>query len=145
MTKKEKFNNFIENAALKTGDVNIESMLKNHKENFVIASGIQYSVRDFINQAGKVLNIKIKWEGTGLDEVGYWKNQEIIKVDPRYFRATEVETLLGDASKARKSLGWEPKITFEKLVEEMTLSDLKIAEKNELINKHGYQVKNYFE
>ena len=114
-------------------------------EDFVIASGIQYSVRDFINQAGKVLNMNIKWEGTGINEVGYWENQEIIKVDPRYFRATEVETLLGDASKAKKSLGWEPKITFEKLVEEMTLSDLKIAEKNELINKHGYQVKNYFE
>ena len=114
-------------------------------EDFVIASGIQYSVRDFINQAAKVLNMNIKWEGTGINEIGYWENQEIIKVDPRYFRATEVETLLGDASKAKKSLGWEPKITFEKLVEEMTLSDLKIAEKNELINKHGYKVKNYFE
>ena len=89
--------------------------------------------------------MNIKWEGSGLNDVGYWENQEIIKVDPRYFRATEVETLLGDASKAKKSLGWEPKISFEKLVEEMTLSDLKIAEKNELINKHGYQVKNYFE
>ena len=85
------------------------------------------------------------FEGTGINEIGYWENQEIIKVDPRYFRATEVETLLGDASKAKKTLGWEPKITFEKLVEEMTLSDLKIAQKNELINKHGYQVKNYFE
>ena len=114
-------------------------------EDFVIASGIQYSVRDFINQAAKVLNMNIKWEGTGINEIGYWENQEIIKVDPRYFRATEVETLLGDASKAKKSLGWEPKITFEKLVEEMTLSDLKIAKKNELINKHGYKVKNYFE
>tara|TARA_B100000945_G_scaffold270024_1_gene231189 strand:- start:145 stop:1224 length:1080 start_codon:yes stop_codon:yes gene_type:complete len=114
-------------------------------EDFVIASGIQYSVRDFINQTAKVLNMNIKWEGTGINEIGYWENQEIIKVDPRYFRATEVETLLGDASKAKKSLGWEPKITFEKLVEEMTLSDLKIAEKNELINKHGYKVKNYFE
>ena len=114
-------------------------------EDFVIASGIQYSVRDFINQAAKVLNMNIKWEGTGINEIGYWENQEIIKVDPRYFRATEVETLLGDASKAKKILGWEPKITFEKLVEEMTLSDLKIAEKNELINKHGYKVKNYFE
>ena len=118
---------------------------KDIPEDFVIASGIQYSVRDFINQAGKVLNMDIKWEGSGVNEVGYWENQEIIKVDPRYFRATEVETLLGDASKAKKILGWEPKITFEKLVEEMTLSDLKIAEKNELINKHGYQVKNYFE
>ena len=114
-------------------------------EDFVIASGIQYSVRDFINQAGKVLKMDIIWKGHGLEEIGYWNNQEVIKVDPRYFRATEVETLLGDASKAKKKLGWEPKISFEKLVEEMTLSDLKIAEKNELINKHGYQVKNYFE
>ena len=114
-------------------------------EDFVIASGIQYSVRDFINQVGKVLKMNIKWKGHGLEEIGYWNNQEVIKVDPRYFRATEVETLLGDATKAKKKLGWEPKISFEKLVEEMTLSDLKIAEKNELINKHGYQVKNYFE
>jgi len=118
---------------------------KDIPEDFVIASGIQYSVRDFIKQAGKVLNMEIMWEGSGVNEVGYWENQEIVKVDPRYFRATEVETLLGDASKAKKSLGWEPKITFEKLVEEMTLSDLRIAEKNELINKHGYKVKNYFE
>ena len=114
-------------------------------EDFVIASGIQYSVRDFINQAGQALKMNIKWKGYGLEEIGYWNNQEVIKVDPRYFRPTEVETLLGDASNAKKKLGWEPKISFEKLVEEMTLSDLKIAEKNELINKHGYQVKNYFE
>ena len=106
-------------------------------EDFVIASGTQYSVRDFVFQAGKVLNMNIKWSGEGLDEVGYWENKVIIKVDPRYFRATEVETLLGDASKAKEKLGWQPKISFNKLVEEMMLSDLKIAEKNELINKHG--------
>mgnify|MGYP001425556920 FL=1 len=114
-------------------------------EDFVIASGIQYSVRDFINKAGEVLDMNITWHGRGLEEIGLWDNKEIIKIDPRYFRATEVETLLGDATKAREKLGWEPKISFEELVEEMTLSDLKIAKKNELINKHGYEVKNYFE
>ena len=114
-------------------------------EDFVIASGIQYSVRDFINQVSRILDIKIKWKGEGLEEIGYWNNQEIIKIDPRYFRATEVETLLGDASKAKDKLDWEPKISFEKLVEEMTLADLESAKKNELINKHGYKIKNYFE
>jgi len=114
-------------------------------EDYVIASGTQYSVRDFVFQAGKILDMNIEWSGEGLEEVGYWGNKVIIKVDPRYFRATEVETLLGDASKAKEKLGWQPKISFNKLVEEMMLSDLKIAEKNELINKHGYKVKNYFE
>ena len=114
-------------------------------EDYVIASGTQYSVRDFVSRAGKVLDMKIKWSGEGLEEVGYWDNKVVVKVDPRYFRATEVETLLGDASKAKEKLGWQPKISFNKLVEEMMLSDLKIAEKNELINKHGYKVKNYFE
>ena len=114
-------------------------------EDYVIASGTQYSVRDFVFQAGKVLDMNIEWSGEGLEEVGYWGNKVIIKVDPRYFRATEVETLLGDASKAKEKLGWQPKISFNKLVEEMMLSDLRIAEKNELINKHGYKVKNYFE
>ncbi len=114
-------------------------------EDYVIASGTQFSVRDFVFQAGKVIDMNIEWSGEGLDEVGYWGNRVIIKVDPRYFRATEVETLLGDASKAKEKLGWQPKISFSKLVEEMMHSDLKIAEKNELINKHGYKVKNYFE
>ena len=114
-------------------------------EDYVIASGTQYSVRDFVSRAGNVLDMKIKWSGEGLEVVGYWDNKVVVKVDPRYFRATEVETLLGDASKAKEKLGWQPKISFNKLVEEMMLSDLKIAEKNELINKHGYKVKNYFE
>ena len=114
-------------------------------EDFVIASGIQYSVRDFINQAANVLDMKIKWGGEGLNEIGTWNSKTIIKVDPKYFRPTEVETLLGDASKARKKLGWQPKITFNEMVEEMTLSDLKSAEKSNLINKHGFKVKNYFE
>ena len=114
-------------------------------EDYVIASGIQYSVRDFVNKSGEVLDMKIKWTGNGLEEKGYWEGNPIIKVDPRYFRATEVDTLLGDATKAKERLGWEPNISFDKLVEEMVLEDLNTARKNELINKHGFKVKNYFE
>ena len=88
-------------------------------EDFVIATGKQYSVRDFINEASKNLDIKINWRGKGLDEVGSFNGQDIIKVDPRYFRPTEVETLLGDASRAKEKLKWTPKISFEKLVKEM--------------------------
>ena len=116
-----------------------------YPEDFVIASGIQYSVRDFINQAASVLDMKINWVGEGLNEIGIWNDKTIIKVDPAYFRPTEVETLLGDASKAKMKLGWQPKISFNQMVEEMTLADLRSAEKTDLINKHGFKVKNYFE
>jgi GDPmannose 4,6-dehydratase len=103
-------------------------MLQQEKpEDFVIATGKQYSVRDFINEAAKNLDMEINWSGKGLDEVGSFNGQEIIKIDPRYFRPTEVETLLGDASKAKKKLNWTPKITFEQLVKEMVDSDLKLA------------------
>ena len=103
-------------------------MLQQEKpEDFVIATGKQYSVRDFINEAAKNLDMEISWSGKGLDEVGSFNSQEIIKVDPKYFRPTEVETLLGDASKAKKKLNWSPKITFEQLVKEMVDSDLKSA------------------
>ena len=105
-------------------------MLQQEKpEDFVIATGKQYSVRDFINEAARNLDMKINWSGKGLDEVGSFNGQDIIKVDPRYFRPTEVETLLGDASKAKKKLNWSPKITFEQLVKEMVDSDLKLAKK----------------
>ena len=105
-------------------------MLQQEKpEDFVIATGKQYSVRDFINEAAKNLDMEISWRGKGLDEVGSFNGQEIIKVDPRYFRPTEVETLLGDARKAKKKLNWSPKITFEQLVKEMVDSDLKLAKK----------------
>ena len=105
-------------------------MLQQEKpEDFVIATGKQYSVKDFINEAAKNLDMEISWGGKGLDEVGSFNGQEIIKVDPRYFRPTEVETLLGDASKAKKKLNWSPKITFEQLVKEMVDSDLKLAKK----------------
>ncbi|SEM42736.1 GDPmannose 4,6-dehydratase [Syntrophus gentianae] len=109
-------------------------------DDFVIATGVQYSVRDFINAAAHELEIKIRWEGKGLDEVGYWGERPIISVDPRYFRPTEVETLLGDPAKARQRLGWTPKITFQELVTEMVQEDFKITERDELVKKHGYTV-----
>ena len=103
-------------------------MLQQEKpEDFVIATGKQYSVRDFINEAAKNLDMEINWSGKGLDEIGSFNGQDIIKVDPRYFRPTEVKTLLGDASKAKKKLNWSPKITFEQLVKEMVNSDLKLV------------------
>ena len=94
---------------------------------FVIATGIQYSVRDFINLASKQIDMKIEWKGKGLDEVGFYNGKEIIKVDERYFRPTEVETLLGDANKAKEKLNWAPKISFEQLVKEMIDNDLELA------------------
>jgi len=96
-------------------------------EDFVIATGKQYSVRDFINLASKNLNMKIEWRGKDLNEVGYYNGKGIIRVDAQYFRPTEVETLLGDASKAKKKLKWIPKISFEQLVKEMVDEDLKLA------------------
>ena len=105
-------------------------MLQQKKpEDFVIATGKQYSVRDFINSASKNLDMKIKWSGKGLNEVGSYKGKDIIKVDRRYFRPTEVDTLLGDAKKAKVKLKWSPKISFESLVKEMVDQDLK-SEKN---------------
>ena len=95
-------------------------------EDFVIATGKQHSVRDFINTAAKNLNMKIEWKGKDEKEVGIYDNQEIIKIDTTYYRPTEVDSLLGDPSKAKKKLGWQPKISFEQLVEEMVESDLKL-------------------
>jgi GDPmannose 4,6-dehydratase len=106
-------------------------------EDFVIATGMQYSVREFIERAANILGITIHWSGDGLDEKGYDQNGKlIIEVDPRYFRPTEVETLLGDASKARKKLGWSAKISFTDLVEEMVSEDLRIV-KDELVISHS--------
>ena len=107
-------------------------MLQQDKpEDFVIATGTQHSVRDFINLASKRLDMKIEWSGKNVDEIGLLEGSEIIKIDPRYFRPTEVETLLGDASKAKKKLNWAPKISFEKLVNEMVDEDLKLANNNQ--------------
>lgn len=108
-------------------------------EDFVIATGVQYSVREFVNIAAKELGMSIRWEGKGVDEKGYDGNGKcIVVVDPRYFRPTEVETLLGDASKAKKKLGWEPQTSFEQLVREMVQSDLKNAKRDSLVKQHGY-------
>lgn len=96
-------------------------------EDFVISTGVQYSVRDFINKAAEQLNIDLEWFGSGLNEVAKWNGKEVIKIDPRYFRPTEVDTLLGDSKKALKKLGWKPKITFDELVKEMISHDLNLA------------------
>jgi len=109
-------------------------------EDFVIATGVQYSVRDFVNAAAREIGITTRWEGKGVDEKGYDQHGNcIVAVDPRYFRPAEVETLLGDPSKAKEKLGWVPEITFEALVAEMMREDLKEAEKNALVKKHGYE------
>jgi GDPmannose 4,6-dehydratase len=120
-------------------------------EDFVIATGVQYSVRDFVNAAAQELGMNLRWEGQGVDEKGYWTNgpaagnKAIVAVDPRYFRPAEVETLLGDPTKAKQKLGWTPKTTFAELVAEMAREDLKSAERDELIKKHGYPAMNYHE
>lgn len=115
-------------------------------EDFVIATGVQYSVRDFVNAAAKELGIEITWNGTGVDETGSDANGNVIvKVDIRYFRPTEVETLLGDPTKAKEKLGWVPKTTFHELVSEMVREDLKSAERDELVKIHGYSAYDYHE
>ena len=135
-----------------------------HPEDFTIATGIQYSVRDFVNIAAKELGMEIQWQGNGSDEIGLLvadsevptmsnsprlnvKNlqREIIRIDPRYYRPTEVESLLGDSTKAREKLGWIPRITFNQLVVEMVREDFKNAERDELIKKHGFKVMDYNE
>jgi GDPmannose 4,6-dehydratase len=137
-------------------------MLQQEKpEDFVIATGVQYSVRDFVNAAAKELDMQIRWEGQGVEEKGYLisspfkgeagrgMGQEgeklIVAVDPRYFRPTEVETLLGDPAKAKAKLGWTPKTTFDELVAEMVREDLKSAERDELVKHHGYKTMDYHE
>ena len=115
-------------------------------EDFVIATGVQYSVRDFVNAACDEIGIKIRWEGSGVDEKGYdGSGRCIVAVDPRYFRPAEVETLLGDPTKAKEKLGWTPKTSFKELVAEMVREDLKTAEKDELVKRHGYSTYDYHE
>lgn len=121
-------------------------------EDYVIATGLQYSVRDFVNAAARELEMELRWEGSGVDEkahlvegAGGCSNRVIVAVDPRYFRPAEVETLLGDPAKARKQLGWEPKISFEELVREMTREDLISAQRDELVKHHGYKALNAHE
>ena len=122
-------------------------MLQQEKpEDFVIATGVQYSVRDFVNAAAKELDIVVNWRGTGVDEKGFdTAGKCIVQVDSRYFRPTEVETLLGDPTKAKEKLGWTPKISFNELVAEMVREDYKSAQRDELVKKHGYQAMDYHE
>jgi GDPmannose 4,6-dehydratase len=115
-------------------------------EDFVIASGEQHSVRDFVDAAAHELGMSMRWEGGGVNEKGYDETGRcIVAVDPRYFRPTEVDTLLGDASKARAKLGWKPRISFKELVAEMVREDLKAAERDELVKRHGYSAYDYHE
>ncbi len=114
-------------------------------EDFVIATGIQYSVRDFVDAAAGELGMKIQWSGQGVEETGSCEGRVIVRVDPRYFRPAEVETLLGDASKARTKLNWSPTITFEEMVAEMVREDLKSAERDEVVRKHGYAAYSHHE
>ena len=122
-------------------------MLQQDKaEDFVIATGVQYSVRDFVNAAAKELEMPIYWQSQGMNETGIDSNGKVVvKVDPRYFRPTEVETLLGDPTKAKQKLGWTPKITFQALVAEMVQADYKSAQRDELVKQHGYQAMDYHE
>jgi GDPmannose 4,6-dehydratase len=106
-------------------------------EDFVISTGQQYSVRDFVNIAAKELGFNINWSGNGVDERGFIDGKVVIEIDKKYFRPTEVETLLGDASKAKEKLGWKPKISFTDLVSEMVKEDLKLAKRDQLILKNN--------
>jgi GDPmannose 4,6-dehydratase len=114
-------------------------MQQEKPDDFVIATGSQYSVRDFVNVAAGKLDMDIKWKGKGTNEKGYDSSGKcIVAVDPLYFRPTEVETLLGDASKAKEKLGWKPKISFDDLVGEMVKQDLSHAKEDQLLRKHGF-------
>ncbi|OQW88126.1 MAG: GDP-mannose 4,6-dehydratase [Rhodoferax ferrireducens] len=138
-------------------------MLQQDKpEDFVIATGVQYSVRQFINWTAKALGMQLRWEGEGVNEVGYWLNPpaavtpaaviagtdpqsmppkvSVVRIDPRYFRPTEVETLLGDPAKAKQKLGWVPEITAQEMCQEMVATDLAQAKQHALLRKHGYNV-----
>ena len=116
-------------------------------EDFVIATGKQYSVRDFVNAAFKEVGVTVRWEGEGVDEKGYNADSGalLVEVDTRYFRPTEVETLLGDPTKAKEKLGWVAKTSLEDMVAEMVRDDLRIAERDEMCKREGFQVYNYNE
>ena len=114
-------------------------------DDFVIATGRQYSVREFINMAAGELDMQLAWQGAGEQEQGLCEGRAIVKVDPGYYRPTEVETLLGDPGKAKAKLGWEPKISLRELVAEMVRSDLEEARRDDLCQQEGFAVKDYFE
>lgn len=131
-------------------------MLQQEKpEDYVIATGEQHSVREFVEVAFNEMGVAIEWHGSGADEVGiahakdlainFLEEKTVVRIDPRYYRPTEVESLLGDASKAKEKLGWEPKISFKELVREMVEEDLKMARRDHLCKKAGYRVYDYNE
>ena len=109
-------------------------------EDFVIATGVQYTVRQFINWTAEALGMALRWEGQGVDEMAYWNDKPIVRIDPRYFRPTEVETLLGDPTKAKEKLGWVPEITAQEMCKEMVAHDLEQAKQHALLKMHGHQV-----
>ena len=119
-------------------------MLQQEKpQDFVIATGQQYSVREFVQRCATLLELDLTWSGSGVEEKAVDKaGNVVVAVDPRYFRPTEVETLLGDASKAKRELGWEPRISFDELVREMVECDLKAAERDALVRRHGFDAYN---
>ena len=116
-------------------------------EDFVIATGIQYSIKELSEIAARQLNISVRWQGEGADEKGIEEKtgQVIVAVDPEYYRPTEVNELLGDAGKAREKLGWEPEITFEEMVAEMIEADMEEAQKDYLCLQEGFQTYNHFD
>jgi GDPmannose 4,6-dehydratase len=109
-------------------------------EDYVIATGVQYSVRQFINWTAAELGMQLRWEGEGVNEVAFWNGKAIVRIDPRYFRPTEVETLLGDPTKAKQKLGWIPEITAQEMCAEMVASDLQAAKQHALLKANGYKV-----
>lgn len=120
---------------------------QNQAEDFVIATGKQHSVREFVEIAARQIGIEMQWEGENEQEKGYdvKTGRCIVEVDPRYFRPAEVETLLGDAAKAKEKLGWEPQTSFEDLVTEMMREDLKEAQRDDLMRQHGFKYSNFNE
>ena len=122
-------------------------MLQQEKaEDFVIATGEQRSVRDFINLTAQKLEIQLTWKGKGVDEKGYDEQGHcIVAIDPHYFRPVEVDTLLGNSAKARAKLGWKPKTSFDQLVTEMVNSDYEIAKRDAMVSASGFEIKNYHE
>jgi GDPmannose 4,6-dehydratase len=111
-------------------------------QDFVIATGHQYSVREFVERAAAELGMRIRWQGSGADSVGRdGEGRVVVRIDKAYFRPAEVDTLLGDAAKAREVLGWRPRVGFEELVREMVASDLAAAERDHLVSRHGYRAR----
>ncbi len=125
---------------------------QDHAEDFVIATGVQYSVREFITWSAAHLGITLRFEGEGVDEIGVVDavsgddapavkvGDVLVRIDPRYFRPAEVETLLGDPTKAKDRLGWVPEITVQEMCEEMVAADLKVAKRHALLKEHGYEI-----